>query len=205
MVSDNKYESMLLVQAAVIASVLLVRQLYIMWRQKKIYDLLHCVGIYSIQEIEDFNVVNNKLNSYMKWNTYFYSFAIVVSACVTLLVAFIGSEKNLFLNVVFPLDYKKSDIAYWIAFLFVFSELCLVVISISFSIITWYLLFNCCLKYKILGSELRNMGVITKVDAAVKKLKISELEKQKFFYRYLTAGIESLTIQAYTIQVSSET
>lgn len=189
--SDDKDESTFLLEVAILCIIVCVKLFYIIWRKKEIFELLHRIGVYSIKEKEDFIVVDDKLRSFMKWIAYFYCYAIFMGAFVALIAPFIGSDKKLFFNVSFPLDHKNNEFGFWIAFLFTCTEIFLGVVSFSFSIIVWYLMFNCGLKYEVLGSELENMGVVRTVDADVKKRKISEMEKRNFFKRDLIAGIES--------------
>lgn len=189
--SDNKEDSLFLTEISLIGINICVRMFYILWRKKEICVFLNRIGVYSIKGKDDFTVVDKKLNIFMKWIIYFYFYAFFVAVCISVITPLIGSEKKLFLNVGFPLDYKNNDFAYWMAFGFVFTEIFLAAVSISFSIIIWYLLFNCCLKYDVLGSELENMGVIRSVDPTVNKLKISEREKRNLFNRDLITGIKS--------------
>lgn len=122
-----------------------MRLFFIIWRQNEIFELLHRIDVYLIKEEQDFTVIANKLKSFTKWITYFYSYAIFMGVCITVGVPFIRSKKNLFLNVGFPLDYKNDEISFWIVFLFVFTETSLSISSVSYSIIIWYLMFNCAL------------------------------------------------------------
>lgn len=51
------------------------------------------------------------------------------------------------------------------------------VTSVLFSILVWFLLLNCGLKYEVLGNQLQNMSLIRAVDTSGNKLLISEVDK----------------------------
>lgn len=190
--SDNSDESILLLETSIIAVVMSIKLQYIIWKQNEIKELSHRIGFYSVDNHEEFTFVNRRLNTFMKVTTYFFFLCIVVASTAAVVVPIVGSERILFLNIGFPFDWKNNEIAYWIAFVFFTTEMIITALNILFSITMWYLLFNISLNYKVLGSQLRNMGVIKKVDATtVSKVNISEVEKENAFLRDLIAGIES--------------
>lgn len=189
--SDSKDDAMLLAVTAIISTVMVVRLYCLMWRQNEIYDLLLRIGVYSVKDEDVFTNVDKKLKMFMKLNTYFFCYSCFMAFCVNLIAPFIGSDNNLFFNIGFPLDYKNNDFAYWIAILFLTTETSLTAAAVLFSIVIWYLLFNCGLRYQVLGSELENMGVKRILDATVKKRKISVVENRNLFNRDLIDGIES--------------
>lgn len=51
-------------------------------------------------------------------------------------------------------------------------------------------MFNCALKYKILGHPLRNICVVI-IEATGNKLKMTVTEKQKYFQQDLRSAIKS--------------
>lgn len=187
--SDNKNESIFLVEIAILAAVMSVKMFYIIWNKREIIDLLHTIGIYSIEDHKDFGLVNHKLKSFMKFVTVLLCGIFICGACVVLVVPFLGNEKKLYFNVGFPLDYKNNEVAYWVAFTFFSTEIILSDIAFLFTIMIWYLMLNCGLKYEILGNQMQNMGVIKTVAPTGNKRIISDSEKQNLFQRDLMVAI----------------
>lgn len=182
----NRDESLFLIEAAIISSVELFKLLYIIWKKDEILDVLNRIGVYSMEEKEEFTLANDKLNRLMKFTSMFLSSAYFCGLCVVLVFPFLGSERSLFFNIAFPLDWKTNEFSYWIAFGFIFTETILTAISMLFSVIIWYLMVNCALRYEILGHQIQNMGVIKPVEGITNRRKISNLFLQDLF-----AAIES--------------
>lgn len=198
--TDNSEESIFLIETAVITTAMSIKFYYLIWKKREFIEFLHRIGIYSIDNHEEFTLINDKLNMFMKFTTFFV-FSMIFSAAVALLgIPFVGSERNLFFNVAFPLDYKNSDTKFWIAYAFIFSEVILCVISCLVSVLMWYLLLNCGLKYEVLADQLRNLGVVRTVAVVttVNERKISEAKKGNLYQRDLIKGIIShLDINEY--------
>lgn len=185
--TENANECISLTQSAILSTVMSVKLSHIIWKKEEILQCLHRFGVYYTEDHEDFTIISRKLNSLMKINM-FYFFGLmsgVISA--TLFVPFIGKEKKLFLNIAFPLDYENSNIAYWMAFSFFFTEGILCAISTLFTIIMWYLLLNFSLKWKVLETKLRLIGAIRPIDEGDNV--VLEKEKQNLFRRDMISGI----------------
>lgn len=103
------------------------------------------------------------------------------------ILPFLGSEKALFVKIGFPLDWEHSEIAFWIANIFIFTELFLSMTSFLFSITIWYLMLNCSLRYEVLGCELRKMGG----NRQKLKLRVPEKEQHLAFAHDLKKSIEA--------------
>lgn len=146
-------------EAALLLTILLIKLLYIIWKKKQILRLLRAIGVYSIEDQEEFLLVNHNLKILMKFVTVFLSLTYFASFRCLLILPFLASEKRLFPNIGFPLNWENNEVSYWVAFTFVFTEGTLSSLTILFSIIMWYLMFNCALKYEILGYQIKKMGV----------------------------------------------
>lgn len=189
--SDNSDEIIFLSQTAIITSVLFINLMYTIWRKSEIIELLHQMCVYSLDDQQAFNKINKKLNKIMKYITIFFVATSVIGMITALVAPFVGNEKILFFNVAFPLDWKNNEIAYWIAFGFVSTEIFLTIIAILTTAIKYCLMLSCAIKYDILEHQLRNLGEIKKDDAAKSQRKISQIEKNNLFVRDLIAGIQS--------------
>lgn len=187
--SDDQQECIFLMETAIMTVVMSVKLMYIIWRKEEILEMLNRMGIHTIQSHKEFTHINGKLKRFMSSMKIFFLCSILTAVCALLLVPFVGSERKLFFNIGFPLDWKNNEFAYWLAFAFLLTSVILSAISVLFSIIMWYLLLNCGLKFEILGNELRNVGTID--DAAGSGRKISTVEKQNAFFKGLITLIES--------------
>lgn len=189
--SENRDEFVFLVEAAIMTTVSFVKLLYIIWKKKQILGLLNRICVYSFENSEKFNPIKDKLKNFIKFVTILLSFIYLCVVCGVLVVPFIGADKKLFFNIGFPIDYNNSDVAYCIAFTFFTTEGFLTSIIFLFSVLMWYLMFNCALRYEVLGNQIENMGVFRTVEEASCKVRIRDNEKQNSFRRDFKAAIES--------------
>lgn len=189
--TDNSDESIFLVLCAILMGVMSFKLSCIIWRKKQILELLHRICIYSIVDQEDFTLVDDQVKSFMKFGTFFISFSYFAAICAVLVVPFLGSEKTLFVNLGLPLDWKNNELHYWIAFTFATFGMFLSSITLLFSLIIWYLMVHCALKYNVLGNYIRKMGVIGTVGAKGNQRRMPEEVKQNLFQQDLITVINS--------------
>ncbi|XP_037039737.1 putative odorant receptor 71a [Bradysia coprophila] len=178
-------ESIFLAEVAVIVSVMTTKIWMLLWKQKQIMALLNRICVFSIRNDEEFAYFNDKVDRFVKF--------VIVFACATIvgslgnaIFPFIGKEKKLIVDIAFPLDWKNSEIAFWMAYIFFVSENILSILAITLSVVIWYLLLHCSLRYKILGMEIRNMGRITSGGNG----KMSVKKQKSLFYEDLVAAIK---------------
>ncbi|XP_037032673.1 odorant receptor 94a-like [Bradysia coprophila] len=184
-VSEKEDEAIFLVEASIAIAVLTVKLWYLIWKQKPILDLLNQIGVFSIRYEADVGVFNVKLRQFRKFVLLVCVMATV--ACFEVLfVPFVAKKKNLIFEIGFPLDYKNSEIAFWIANSFILTECVLSMITTFFFILIWYLLLSCSLRYNLLGSELKKLGQIISEET---NDAISEKRKQIIFMQDLKASI----------------
>nr|QGW45416.1 odorant receptor 43 [Bradysia odoriphaga] len=184
--SENEGETIFLVELSIAAAVLTVKLWCLIWKQKQILYLLNQICIFSFRYEEDVGLFNVKLRKFRKFVISICIMAII--ACFEVLVVpLIVSEKTLILEIGFPLDYKNSEIAFWIANSFILTETVLSIIATFFSVIIWYLLLSCSLRYTLLGSEMNKMGQIISEET---KNKISEKQNNTIFDQDLKALID---------------
>lgn len=160
-----------LLQQSFGTAVLAVKLWFLTWKQNRIRNLLHRVCLFSIPNVDDYNIYNHKLRGFVKFVLLFV--ITVTSGAITGSVVLPLFGRILVLKIVFPLDYEKDEIAFWMATIFVFTEICLTITILLFSIIIWYVLFVCSLRYEVLGSNLKNMGRMNgKINGKAAQLKI---------------------------------
>ncbi|XP_037025588.1 odorant receptor 94b-like [Bradysia coprophila] len=160
--NDKKNMSIFLAEISVGAAVLSVKLWLLVWKQNKILDLLPQVCVFSIRNGDDYKRSSDKLRGFVKFALVFISAAAFAAFLSTLGLPLFGSEKTIFMEIAFPLDYRNKEIAFWIAITFMFIGTSLSVVSLLFTVMCWYLLLSCSLRYEVLGSELKNLGRITK-------------------------------------------
>lgn len=79
------------------------------------------------------------------------------------------------------------------AFVFFSTEVILSVVVILFSILMWYLLLNCGIKYEVLGNQLKQLSVMRAIDDSCtsNQRSIAKIDKRNVFLRDLITGIET--------------
>lgn len=189
--TSDTNEALISVLAGIIYSLASIKALYIIWKKKQISELLHRICVFSIEDNEEFTLVSDKLKIFMRFVSFFLSFLLFGSACDLLIVPFLGSEKKLFVNIAFPLDWRNNEIAYWIAFAFVLTEGIFLALTPFFSVVMWYLMLNCALKYEILGKQFEKMDQMRTADAATNEQTTTYAIEQNLFLRNLFSAIRS--------------
>ncbi|XP_037041459.1 odorant receptor 94b-like [Bradysia coprophila] len=156
--NDRNDMSIFLAQVAIAHAVLGIKCWLLIWKQHKILDLLNRVCVFTVRNEDDYSSFNEKLKGFMKFVLVFLITVAVIGFSGSITLSLLGTEKSLFVKIAFPLDYRNNGFAFWIATIFIFTAFLLGTIGIFFSIIIWYLLLVCSLRYEGLGSGLRNMG-----------------------------------------------
>ncbi|XP_037038439.1 odorant receptor 43a-like [Bradysia coprophila] len=182
----KKDEAIFLTEVAMGVAIVCVNFWLLIWKQNEILSLLNQVCVVSIRNDDDFNNVTVKVGRLMKFVLVFVIASIVTGTLASVVLTFFGSEKSLFLKIAFPLDYRNSEIALWIATVFLATEYFFTIILISFSVIIWYLLLMCALRYEVLGSGLKNLGRIRENG---NDEKMTEKQKQINFFEDLKRAI----------------
>lgn len=190
--SDNEDEKILMVQSSIMSVVLLLKLWYLIWRKNEILELLDRICDYCIDDRETVKVVNDKLDIFMKFITVFLSVAYFSITSVSFVAPFIGEERKLFLPIGFPLDWRNNEFAYWMAVMFIGSEMIISSFLFLFSVIVWYLIANCSWRYDVLGEKITEMGKRRKevYESAVER-PISNTERDNLYHRDLVSAITS--------------
>lgn len=170
-----------LVEVAIAAAVVWVKLCLLITKQQEILDLLNRVCVFMIRDNESVTFVNGKLDAFSKFSNIFCVTAVVGGCFEAIVLPCLGSERTLFLEIGFPLDWKNSVIAYLLASVFLLTEYMLSIAVIFSSIIIWYLLLNCSLRYQVLGNDCKNMMLVTR--------KMSTRDLRNHFFVNLKAAI----------------
>ncbi|XP_037031538.1 odorant receptor 94b-like [Bradysia coprophila] len=157
--SDNDDEKVFLFEEIIMVTVLAVKLVNVIWKKRQICDLLQAIGVYSIQDRKVLCLIRGELQNVVKFLNIFVISSLVVTICSMVVVPFIGNERKLLLDIEFPMDWKNDNIAFWLAFAFFITEVLLVFAAFLLSVLTWYLMANCALRYRIIGHQIKDMAV----------------------------------------------
>nr|QGW45428.1 odorant receptor 55 [Bradysia odoriphaga] len=184
--SDNDDEKVFLFEEIIMVTVLAVKLVDVIWKKREICDLLKAIGVHSIEDRKVFGVVRGELQNVVKFLNIFVFSSLVVATCTVMVVPFIGNERKLLLDIKFPMDWRNDNIAFCLVFAFFFTEVLFVFAAFLLSVLAWYLMANCALRYRIIGYQIKSMGVekaLVAVDiessteAVSVGLKVSEAER----------------------------
>lgn len=181
-VCESRDESIFLALVTTTGVVLIARLFALIRKKKEILLFTREFGVYSIKDYEEFMQVNKKLKNFVQFLCYF-AVAIFVGILLLLLLPVFTSARDLPLNIWFPLDYKNDDVVYWIAYAFVSCGSVLAYVCMSQNALVWYVMFNCAIKYEILGNQLKHLGEAAAQETIGQKSKISEAEEQNLYLR----------------------
>lgn len=188
--NNDTDESIFSAELGIAAVVLSLKFSHIIWKKNQIIEMLTSVGVYSVEDREEFNLVDDKLKKFTKFISVLVFMSLTAGSFAAVVPLF-GSDKVLFLKIAFPLDWNNSEIAFWIATTYIFTQIFFSAITVLVSTIIWYLMVSCALRYKILGSQITKMGVVRKCEATANKDSISVKDKQILFLRDFVAAIDS--------------
>lgn len=198
--NNNKNENVFSIIIGAATCVLFLKVLQVVRKKEQIIEFLNTICVYSIEDHRVFSVINRRLEHFIKFATIF-----IVLSCLTCIFCvmeapLIESERRFFLQFAFPFDWENNDFAYALANVFFFTELSICCIGLLYSVIIWYLLFNCASRYEILGHKIKGIGTRKDVKeiASKRKLlkkiaskrKILKIPKENSFLRDLIAVIK---------------
>lgn len=161
--TENRNESIFLINASIGTAIFTIKNWILTWRQKEILNLLNRVCVFSIRNDVDHKRFDKRIRGFMTSVLVFFITSAVAGSLATVVLSVLGSEKKLFLKIGFPLDYQNSETAFWIAALFLFTGNFLYSIAVISTAIIWYLLFVCALRYEVVGSEFKDLGISNNV------------------------------------------
>ncbi len=194
-ITDDKDESVFLTVGLIVAVVQTYRMSIILWRKNGLLLLVNQICTYSTSNREEFIQISNKLNVFMKFVRYFM-LAIVMTTFFGG-VLFPITNENLTFNIAFPIDWHSSEIAFFIASVFVGGGFFCGVVAAIINQMVWYLMLSISFEYQILGNQLRHMGTIK---TGTTHLKVSLAAQQQIFFKDFIAAIETYDkINGYTV------
>lgn len=191
LVSEDKNEAIFLTAASMASSVLTIKLGYIMWLQEKTYAFLQDIGNHSIIDRSEFFQTNQKINNFLKFATIFLSLTFFGLAPILVYsLPIFSNERKLGLNIGFPLDWRNNEIAYWTAYFYIMYCYMFSIVCMLISVIIWFLMTNCSIKYELLGYQFKKLGC-KKTSVGASETRKSEKENQKECLSDLIDAIKS--------------
>lgn len=189
--SDDITEMIFLGQISFMSIVLLVKSLYMIWKAPTFLELLNRICVYDVDE-RDKGTTLNKLEYFMNFFLFFIFLTHSAELCIVIIVPFLGTEKKLLYNIGFPFDYKNDEFAYWIAFTYIFGAGLISLIVVQLSVIIWYLMATCGLRYQVLGQQMKRMGEVIRPSRVLdSERKVSHTKRDSKYFRDLIEAISS--------------
>ncbi|XP_037039733.1 odorant receptor 94b-like isoform X2 [Bradysia coprophila] len=176
--NENTDDRIFLVETSIVNGTLSAKFWLMMQKQEQILELLEKICIFSIQDKDCFRFFNKKLELFTKV-TKSFMYAVIPLAVFSALAPFAGDRK-LFFKLALPFDAEKNDFNFLMANFYTFTAVAFAFFFISFSVVLWYIMFVCSLRYNVLGIQLTKMGRLSEESKGV-----SDRQKQNAFRRDL--------------------
>ncbi|XP_037037126.1 odorant receptor 94a-like [Bradysia coprophila] len=155
--SQTSDESIFLWESCLVILISTAKILVLIQKQKRIVRSLNLIGVFSIRDAEDVTYCNFRLGRFMKF--------VVTFLCVTVCaitfanaVPFFSSERKMIVDFAFPLDWRNGGTAFWISYTFITTEIVLTFSAVLFTVVVWYLMLLCSLRYEVIGREIVKAG-----------------------------------------------
>ncbi|XP_037040972.1 putative odorant receptor 71a [Bradysia coprophila] len=185
---DDRNESIFSVQISIAAAILYVKTLYVLFNKQEILAFLYDpIVVHSIENREEYDETVKKINKFMNFvRPYCLAIFLTVSLLIVIKLPIFSTDKGLPLFISF--SWNRSEIIYWLAYLFLSLSCFLYATMNLITILIWYMMLNYSIDYELLGNKLRKLGVVKKTIA--KKAK-----KQKEFRLTQRSGfVEDLIV-----------
>jgi len=160
-ISDDKTESRFLTNVAIYLAVITLKLMYILWKNEETLAFLYAhTVIHSIEDKDESEKINKKMNFFMKFCRTFVCMTVFASILTTIAALPIFSiEKKLPLFISFNLNLEYSEFIYWPAYIFVVFGLAEALLINLNSILLWYIMLVNATEYQVLGNKFRKLGV----------------------------------------------
>lgn len=158
LVVEDKNEWVSLLVSGFTALVESVKVFCILAKPKEIRQMVLDVGAHPSLSREEFLTHSLKLNYLVN-----FSMALIASTSVAVLNTMIfytpmfSSTKRFPLNMWFPFDVENNDALYWAVYIYTLLSLIICIVSVTLSILLWYIMMNCAIKYEIIGNQFKNL------------------------------------------------
>lgn len=158
---DNKNESFFLTACATAVFLQISKLISVLTKKDQILSFLDDICVHSLSDLNESDEVQLNVNNFAKFGYIYLSItaiSVVGFHIVTLPIFSPEGEVTLPVSIGFPLDWKNDRVNYWLAHSFIAMGIVTVMIVYFFTMIYWYVMFSCSIKYKILGNQFKRMG-----------------------------------------------
>ncbi len=184
--TENTDECVFLTVVSVIILVQTYRMWIILWHKNEILLLIDQIGKHCTNDRGEFIRINKKLNVMMKFVRYFL-IAFSISYLFGFVLYPITSDNRLILDIAFPLDWNSSNIGFWMASGFVGVGAFLAIVCAIITKVIWYLMLSISFEYKLLGNQLKHMGMIR---TGTPHFKVSLAAQRQLFYKDFIMAVQ---------------
>lgn len=169
-ISEDMSESVYLSAASVASALMVIKLTYVISKPIEIHKFLNEICVHSAADSKEFDEISVELNNFAKFGyANIFSMLSSISFFIIMSLPFFSSETRLPLNIGFPLDWRSSTISYVLAHSFVVIAVVVAMVVTFFTIIYWYVMFNCSIKYKLLGNRIQRLGEETRSEKTLRE------------------------------------
>lgn len=157
--SPDANEAIFLASVEVLLSVVTVKLICLLWNKDDIYGLIfEPITTHSTHDV-DAELANAEIKIFMK---FIHSY-IAMMFCSFISYVFgnlpmVTDDRKLPFFISYTLEGQYSEQIYWIAYVFLVSEIFLGFACTLINIMIWYAMFNYSLEYRALGNQMKNLG-----------------------------------------------
>lgn len=132
------------------------RLYFIICKQTRILDSINTIEVNSTDDYQTFCNASNKISQFVAFAMIYFVMLLVL--CVVVICLPLINRQLLF-DIAFPLDYGTNEIAFWMAHALVVGAYVISATIFMFVIMIWYMMLIFVVKYDLVASEFRNLGV----------------------------------------------
>nr|QGW45384.1 odorant receptor 11 [Bradysia odoriphaga] len=156
---DDRNESIFSVHIGIITAVMYVKFLYLLFKKHEILAFLNDpIVVHSIENREEYEQTNEKIKKFIRF-VQVYLLAILITTALVVLIELpvFSTDKGLPFFISFT--WNKSEIVYWLAYLFLSLSMVLYSVINFMTVFVWYIMLNYFIEYELLGNKLKKLGV----------------------------------------------
>nr|QGW45393.1 odorant receptor 20 [Bradysia odoriphaga] len=184
----DKDESVFLAAVAIVCIVMVYRQRYILWQNRDILVSIEKIETSYTDDRNEFVEMSSTLNFFTKVVHGYLGSALSGTIPAVFLYPFFNEKRSLLFNIAFPLDRTKSEIGFWVAYLFVAGGVMWAVLCVLYTAKIWYIMVFFSVNYKTLGNQFKRLGM-NRTDKPKKKVSIAE--QHRHFQEDLKVAIQN--------------
>lgn len=189
--TTDKKEFIFLVEVEGHIFFLTIKLVVLLWKKDDLLAFISDCAL-TVTDHKEFMQAIKKIQNLMKFvHTYLFVMFVVLMFAVVSSLPIFSSEKKLPLYTNFFLNSKYDEIIYWCSYAYMLYNLVFVIVFNSITIIIWYVMLNCSIKYQVLGSRLRNLGVIKAKKAAIERHLIEQADHPNLYKEDLLSLVKT--------------